>query len=102
MISVRKALPHPQVLSTTRHVLQGWVDLKDVRWDADTRSLHGTALVTGGEPFRISIAGNGAKALTVQATGGQAKLEPHPAEGLSRLVLSADENAGVTWTLKYE
>jgi hypothetical protein len=31
-----KAQTHPQVINTNRHVLQGWVDLADVRWDAET------------------------------------------------------------------
>lgn len=37
MISVRKVQSHPQVISTNRHILQGWVEMKDVRWDAENR-----------------------------------------------------------------
>jgi hypothetical protein len=102
MISVRKALPHPQVISTDRHILQGWVDLADVRWDAETKTLSGTAHVIGGDPFKIVIANNGAKPLTAEATGGSAKLGAHPAKGLSTLTLSAAANADVKWSLKYE
>ncbi|MCF7957230.1 MAG: sialate O-acetylesterase, partial [Phycisphaerae bacterium] len=61
MISLRKAQPYPQVISTNRHVLQGWVELEDVRWDAEKRTLRGTAYVIGGEPFKVIVADNGAK-----------------------------------------
>ena len=102
MVSLRKVRPHPQVISTDRHVLQGWVDLADVRWDAKSKSLSGTARVIGGEPFKIVIAHNGAKVLKAEATGGSARLEPHPAEGLGSLILSAAANADVEWRLTYE
>jgi hypothetical protein len=102
MISVRKAQAHPQVVSTDRHILQGWVDLTDIRWDSASKTLSGTAHVIGGDPFKISIAHNGAKPLKAQATGGDAKLEAHAAPGLGALVLTAKQNTDVKWTLRYE
>ncbi len=100
MISVRKAVNHPQVISTNRHVLQGWMELKDVSWDAKTKTLSGTASVIGGEPFQIVVANNGAKAVKLNATGAEAKLSAHKVEGLSRLILSTDKNTEVKWTLQ--
>jgi len=102
MVSLRKVQAHPQVISTDRHVLQGWVDLADVRWDAKTKTLSGTARVIGGEPFKIVVADNGAKALKAETEGGQSELKPHPTAGLSCLTLSATANADVHWTLKYQ
>ena len=43
MFRVTKAEAHPQVVSTTRHVLQGWMDVADEKWDAAERILSGTA-----------------------------------------------------------
>jgi hypothetical protein len=102
MISVRKAQAHPQVVSTDRHILQGWVDLTDIRWDSASKTLSGTAHVIGGDPFKISIAHNGAKPLEAQATGGDAKLEAQAAPGLGALVLTAKQNTDIKWTLRYE
>ena len=102
MISVRKALDHPQVLSANRHVLQGWVELKDVRWDPATLALSGTASVIGGEPFEIVVGNNGAKVLELDADGGEAKLDVHPVAGLSRLTLSTSASEGVRWRLSYK
>jgi len=102
MVSLRKATPYPQVISTDRHILQGWVELKGVRWNAKTNTLSGTASVIGGEPFKIVIANNEARPLKSGAKGGKSELTPHPVAGLSCLTLSADANTDVTWTLKYE
>ena len=101
MISVRKVLDHPQVLSTNRHVLQGWVELKEVRWDPESRTLSGTASVIGGEPFQIVVANNGGEPLKLEANVGQTELEPHPVDGLNRLTLSTAVNTDVKWKLEY-
>lgn len=57
MLSVRKVEKNPQVLSTNRHLMQGLLDLADVKWDG--RRLTGKARVVAGEPFKIVIALNG-------------------------------------------
>ncbi|MDG2224583.1 MAG: hypothetical protein P8L85_24590 [Rubripirellula sp.] len=102
MISVRTAKNRPQVLSTNRHVLQGWVDLQDVRWDPETRTLGGTALVIGGEPFTIVIANNDAKPVSLQAEEADADFKAEADAGLTRLTLSAATNTSVEWKLRYE
>ncbi|MCP4453646.1 MAG: hypothetical protein GY809_19470, partial [Planctomycetes bacterium] len=102
MVSLRKAQPYPQVLSTNRHVLQGWVELEDVQWDAMARTLSGTAHVIGGEPFRIVVANNGTKAIKSHAQGGRSELRPHPVAGLNCLTLSATANTKIQWTLNYK
>jgi len=43
MFRFTKAETRPQVVSTTRHVLQGWMDVADEKWDASGRVLSGTA-----------------------------------------------------------
>ena len=101
MISVRKARSHPQVVSTNRHILQGWVDLSNVRWDPTTKTLNGTASVIGGEPFKIVIANNSASVLKAEANGCEHAIESHPAGDLSTLTLSADNNRDINWKLSY-
>lgn len=100
MISLRKAEPNPQVLSTNRHILQGWVDLSGVKWDAVSKTLSGTAKVIGGEPFKIVVATNGAKNPTVTATSAKASIAPHPtAPELVVVTLECEGNADVTWRM---
>jgi hypothetical protein len=103
MLSIRKVQSNPQVLSTDRHVLQGWVDLADVKWDAATKTLSGVAKVIGGEPFRIVLAGNGHQPLRAAASGAVARMEPHPAGGeLTTLVLERKDNGTTNWSVEFE
>ena len=99
MISLRKVQPHPQVVSTSRHVLQGWVDLTEVRWDDQTKTLSGVAHVIGGEPFTIIIAQNGTELTQAAADDAKITAQPDPhAAGLISLTLTADGNRPVRWT----
>lgn len=101
MISVRRALDHPQVISTDRHLLQGWVDLENVEWDARRKTLEGTAKVIGGETFRIVIAGNGSDLTEAEVDQGTATLMPHPAgDALRILAIDAPETTGVKWSVR--
>jgi len=102
MLSIRKVQPNPQVLSTNRHVLQGWVDLANVKWDGTKHSLSGVARVVGGEPFKIVVAGNGSIATKVTASGSRAKLNKHPADGLVQIILERPDNGEVSWQLSFE
>jgi hypothetical protein len=103
MLSIRRVQPNPQVLSTDRHVLQGWVDLADVKWDAGSKKLSGVAKVIGGEPFRIVLAANGRKPLRAVASDALARLEPHPAGGeFTTLVLERKDNGATTWSVEFE
>jgi hypothetical protein len=43
MYRLTLAKPHPQVVSTTRHILQGWMDIADEKWDEGTKVLSGVA-----------------------------------------------------------
>jgi hypothetical protein len=101
MLSIRKVEPNPQVLSTNRHVLQGWVDLANVKWDGSEHTLSGLAKVIGGEPFKIVIAGNGSNATRVKVSGGRAKLIKQRAGGLVEIILERPDNGEVSWKVSF-
>ena len=102
MLSVRKVQSNPQVLSTNRHVLQGWVELADVKWDA-SKQLTGKADLIGGEPMRIVLAGNGLKPVKATAEGADATIETHAAAAdLAILTLRRPDNGRVSWRVEYQ
>ncbi len=55
VLSFRRKLDRPQLLSTSRHITQGAVDLTDVRWNSSARTLTVNADVVKGDPYKISI-----------------------------------------------
>ena len=64
--AIREQVDHPQIVSTSRHISQGGVDLGNVSWAAG--KLSGTSEVVSGDPYTITIYAPGAK--VVQAAKG--------------------------------
>ena len=90
MLSIRKVEKNPQVLSTNRHLMQGHLDLDDVKWDG--RRLTGRARVVAGEPFRIVIALNGRQ---------PENLKPSEDGRLAVLTLQQATNQTVAWSVNF-
>jgi hypothetical protein len=55
IIALRPMLDHPFVLSTSRHVTQGMIDLSGETWDAASNVLSGTSQVIAGDPYEIRV-----------------------------------------------
>ncbi|NQT83038.1 NPCBM/NEW2 domain-containing protein [bacterium] len=55
VLSVHTLKEHPFLVSTSRHVTQGAVDLLDVKWDADSKKLIGRSLVVKDDPYVLRI-----------------------------------------------
>jgi len=101
MISVRRALNRPQVISTDRHLLQGWVDLNEVTWNPESGVLIGVAKLVEDETFRIVLAGNGSKLTLITPDPGKASLAPHPAsKDLWVLTMDTQDDAEVVWAVQ--
>ena len=56
VLAVRAVADHPQLLSTSRHVSQGMVDVVAEHWDGGSRVLSGTSRVVGGDDYELRIA----------------------------------------------
>jgi hypothetical protein len=56
VLAVRPVADHPQLLSTSRHVTQGIVDVTGETWDSTTRTLSGVSAVVGNDPYELRIA----------------------------------------------
>lgn len=89
MLSVRKVGKHPQVLSTNRHLMQGYHELSDVKWSG--QRLTGKAMVAGGERMRIVIACNGRQPVGLVASNGIAVLQ-----------IERPVNQTVEWVVEFE
>jgi hypothetical protein len=56
VLAVRPLTNAPQVISTSRHITQGLVDLTDERWDSGTSTLSGVSRVASGDAYELRIA----------------------------------------------
>lgn len=55
VFAIRQASNHPQVISTSRHITQGVVDLIDLVWDEQNCELHGSSLLVRNDPYHLYI-----------------------------------------------
>jgi hypothetical protein len=53
LLAVHRATPHPQFLSSDRHITQGGVELKALAWDAASKTLAGTVVAVKGFPLTL-------------------------------------------------
>jgi hypothetical protein len=98
--SLHRKKDHPQFLSTNRHIMQGLLDLAEVKWDANTMTYSGIAKVVGGEPFVITLANNKHLSAGVKTSTGKADIATVEND-LSRVTLTIDKNADVKWSVTW-
>jgi hypothetical protein len=114
VIAVRPALGHPVLVSTSRHVTQGMVDVLGEKWHGLSATLSGTSQVVGGDPYELRVAGlhEGNKfwklaSATVsaadQAAGVGIAAKPLRAgeDGWVRVVINSKDSRAVNWSLKF-
>ena len=54
-VALRAAGATPRVVGTTRHVVQGAVDVRDERWDTATHTLQAVSVNLDGRPYAVTI-----------------------------------------------
>lgn len=103
MISIRTRHHHPQVISTDRHIMQGYLDMRDVNWDQEKHVLSGVSKIVGKDPYRVVLAPNRYKALRVECKNPdvEAKLVPRE-DGLVEWILHAPENTDAEWSVHFK
>jgi hypothetical protein len=109
VLAIRPALDRPQLISTSRHVTQGIVDVIEEKWDDASKTLTGKSRVVGGDPYELRVAidaGNNSwkleschvsaddKAASVRVTAQQA-------DNLVRARILADAGRDVSWTIRF-
>lgn len=105
ILAVRPVGDHPVLVSTSRHITQGVVDVKSERWDAEKRTLVGTSKIVVNDPYVMRlVVPTGAKsykAVKVEASDGvQAKCSQSGPQ--VEVVLNSKENRDVEWRIVFE
>jgi hypothetical protein len=110
VLAVREEADRPQLLSTSRHITQGLIDVLEEEWDAATRTLSGRSLVVGGDAYEMRIAAfapgavwrvssarvspeDSANGVTIDSRGGN---------GMVRATVKSPASRTVAWSLVFE
>jgi hypothetical protein len=98
VLALRKRLDRPQLVSTSRHVTQGLVDVVKVDWDGSKHVLRGKSKLVADDPYEIRIARNGAKFVGVSAS---ASAEVMPDGDNVRVTLHRPTSGELDWELRF-
>ncbi|HEV2211322.1 MAG TPA: hypothetical protein VG167_21365 [Verrucomicrobiae bacterium] len=114
VIAVRPAEQHPVLVSTSRHVTQGIIDVTGETWDPSCNTLSGLSAVVGNDPYELRVAGlNSAgrkwRLLSAQvsakakADGTTMVIKPAVSgeAGWLRALISAPRSRAVRWTFTF-
>ncbi len=109
IVAVRADEGHPLVLSTSRHVTQGIVDITGEVWSGG--KLSGTSEVVGYDPYELRIAGlaDGGKKWKLLATevspsdkAAGVTVSCRESSGLVRVTLRCPHSRDVKWNIRFD
>lgn len=102
MMSVRQCLERPQILSTNRHIMQGYLDVIRTEWFPVRRVLTGKSKIVGGDPYVVTIAPNALR--PVKASSADKDTEASfsvDKNGRIKLTLKRPTNGTVEWSVAF-
>ena len=110
VLALRVVSDHPQLVSTSRHVSQGIIDVTDERWNAESLTLSGRSELVGGDPYELRIvAPAGGKSFKVAGAGVSAA---DSREGVKtsweqegpqiRVRIESPGGRGVDWSVRFD
>jgi hypothetical protein len=102
------------LVSTSRHVTQGIIDVIDEKWTSEDKSLSGTSEIVANDPYELRVAGlqEGGRiwklvsaSISTADQDAHVSITPRPIqpdeEGWVRVNLSSPESRAIRWTLKF-
>jgi hypothetical protein len=102
VLSLRRPRSRPFVLGSTRHVVQGVMDLEDEEWDGRRRLLSARAVLLDDRPYEVTIA------LPPGFHPREARCEPEAViivdeveRGAARLRVSRPPSAELDWSVRF-
>ena len=114
VVAVRPVEQHPVLVSTSRHLTQGMVDVQDERWSDSAKTLSGTSQVVANDPYELRIAGLTGEhkpwrlvSATLSDSDAAAGVGVTPAQvqpsetGWLRVRLNSQTSRTVRWKLKF-
>ncbi len=105
VFAMRPMANHPQVVSTSRHVTQGMIELSGETWDQKARILSGQSELIGHDPCELRIAAGAAKMKRISLGDGDqaANVSATIAQTgpLARLTIKSPSTRKVSWKVEF-
>lgn len=104
MLSIHKKQPVPQFLSTSRHLMQGYLDLtKKPVWIAADNKLEGNSAIVKNDPYELVFACNGKTPIKAKTSSGQVVLDwKNRDQGIAVLKITSHETSTIQWNIEFK
>ncbi|MGE5609612.1 MAG: glycoside hydrolase family 36 protein [Bacillota bacterium] len=110
VLAVRPVADHPQLISTSRHVTQGIVDVLEETWDASSSMLSGRSKVVGADAYelRLVTAGKGAKwgvesvEVSPEDKAAGVTIDIKQSGDLARVTIQSPASREVMWRVRFK
>jgi hypothetical protein len=102
VLAVRPQANHPQLISTSRHVTQGIVDVTGEKWDAATKTLSGRSKLVGQDAYELRIVSGAAKVEKIVVSASDANTSHSSHESLTRVQLTSPTSREVSWSIQFK
>ncbi len=100
VFAIREKVDHPQILSTSRHITQGGVDLRSVTWSSADRQLSGESDVVEGDSYSIVIhKPKGFTLANASVNGTAAKLSQ--SGEIASITYLPEKTGAIRWTIQF-
>jgi hypothetical protein len=110
VLAVRPLLDRPFLLSTSRHITQGIVDVIEEQWNAARKTLNGKSQVVAGDPYELRVVAPSQpkswKAVKAElspddlAAGAEIKLAQ--TDACVRATIRSPKSRAVSWKMTFE
>lgn len=105
VLALRETADHPQLLSTSRHITQGLIDVVSEHWKKTLlgKQLQGTSNVVAGDPYELRITcPEGFQPLEMKVSDQQATVSDiEQADGLARVTVVPSATELMTWRIRF-
>lgn len=101
VLAVRPTSDRPQLISTSRHVTQGMVDVLAEQWDGAGQTLSGVSQVVANDPYELRIILPAGYALRSAVAGGTAAQTTVEGQGL-RVMFPETASGDVAWQIQFD
>lgn len=111
ILAIRPVLPRPFLISTSRHVSQGILEVKKEAWDDNAHTLSGISTVVADDHYELRVvafgpkAGSGLQVSSVQVSADDAAagvtISESSANGLVRALIKSPVSRDVKWTVSF-
>ena len=107
VITLLPAEDHPQLISTNRHITQGWVDLISQAYDAAKNSYSGRSKVIKGDPYRLQFVFPREKNFAIgkasaRTSTGRLDVKVFNHQGWATVEVTSPTTTEVSWEVSFE